>query len=580
MGKAGAQIEISAGTSRLASGLTAAKRAFLTWGTATARGIGAAFKGVNKALAPGDTMKRAVGNLGGDLMGKGLSAISDAATEVRDFERNLVRFKITAGDAAPPIDSLRKTMIGISRETGVARDEVMAGAAAYVGFTGDAAGAADAASLFARVAQATGSSTADVAQAMSALKSSMGITAKEGEAAFSALIVQGKGGAVEIKDMAGELAGLAPQFALFKNGKGVQGLREMGAGFQVVMKNAASASDAATKYQALMGSLSDKETLKKLKGLGVQVTDNKGKLLDASTVFGNIAKNQKLFKGTNLSTVFGRKEAQLAALALKEHIGLYRELRDQAQDTGAVQRDLGTFLESDAGRLDKAFNNMKLAVAEAFTPERIKAFTTAIEGLAEKLGPVIDFIGKAADKLGSLVSVGKKIRGALGGESLSPGRNWANVAEDKMIVQQGAMYGHSEAKIAGAKSRLADDAARQQAIKSILGNEKDERTTPDSIRAAVLAANNTRGYGAGKIGEQMAGEQYLRNAGVSNEERAKIEAEINANKAANEVQTIAIARAIQEGFDRIGVQNPVVHLGDNQVSRSVDNSTNARRGTK
>lgn len=579
MGKAGAQIEISAGTSRLASGLTAAKRAFMSWGTATARGIGAAFKGVNKLLQPGDTMKNALGHVGGGLMTKGLDSIVGAADEVRNFERNLMRFQIATDGASGSVGDMRKTIADISRDTGVAREEVLAGAQAYVGFTGDAKGAAAASKLFADVSVATGASVSDVAQAMASLKTSMGITADQGEAAFSALIVQGKGGAVEIKDMAGELASLAPQFALFKGGKGVEGLREMGAGFQVIMKNAATASDAATKYSALMGSLSDKETLKALKGMGVQVTDNKGKLLDASTVFENIAKNQKLFSGTNLSSVFGRKEAQLAALALREHIGTYRELRDAASDTAAVQRDKMTMLDSDAGRLDKAFNAMKLTIAEAFTPERIRGFVNAVEGLAEKLGPVMESVGKIGEVLGGFAGVGKSIRGAIGGNAM---RSKFLVQQDKFMAGEGLNQldmkmregRFSAMQIAGAKSRLRDDEARAAAIKRIMGAEVGDRTSKESIRQAVLASQGAGlEYGQGKIGAMTTGEQYLRAAGVTKEEQTKIQ---------NEMFLEAV-KGIPDAI-RLGMQQRAegsdfqLQIGDNQIARATDQATNARRG--
>lgn len=562
MAKANAQVEITASSSRLVAGLTAAGAKFKSWAASTASSMGKAFGKVNEKLKLGETGSRAVGNLAGDLLGKGLEAITGAAGDVRNFERNLIRLQIATDGSKESTAAMRKEIGAISRDTGVARDEVLAGAQAYVGFTGDAKGATQAARLFADVSTATGASVTDVAQAMAALKTSMGITAAEGEAAFSALIVQGKGGAVEIKDMAGELAALAPQFAQFKGGKGVEGLRELGAGFQVVMKNSSSASDAATKYQALMGSLADKRTLKELKKIGVQVFDNNGKLKDATTIFHDLAKNQKLADSRNLSNVFGRKEAQLAVLALREHIDEYDNLRTAANDTGAVQRDKMTMLESDAGRLDRAMNSLKIAIAEAFTPERIAAFTNAIEGLVDKVGPLVDALGKVADyTLGAAYGFGKSVRGALEG----PANPFQRRIESSRAERGDFMRTSPLNKAEQALERNAK--GWEEAKNRILGSEKGERVTPQSIAAAYESSMARGGYE--KIGEAQAGESYLRNAGVTPDQ-------------AREVFEKQYLAANEKGFQMIadaitGMKTPTVQVGDNQMNRATQRSTDARR---
>lgn len=580
MAKATAQIEITASSSRLVQGLASASAKFQTFAGGVARGMSRAFKGINARLEPGQTASRALGNFGGDMIGRGMDAAIDAASEVREFERGLVRQAIAAGEATSATRKLRGVVNDASRDTGVARGEILAGAQAYVGFTGDAKGAAAAAKLFADVQAATGTAAADSAQALSALKTSLGITADEGEAAFSALIVQGKGGAVEIKDMAGELAALAPQFAQFRGGKGLGGLRELGAGFQVIMKNAATASDAATKFRALMSALADPRTLKGLKGIGIEVFDDKGKIKDASTIFDLLAKSKKLGDTRTLAKIFGREEARSAVLALREHIGTYHELRAAAEDTGAVQRDKMQFLESDAGRLDKAVNGLKLTIAEAFTPDRINAFVNAVEDAAEHVDELVEGMGKVFGFLGSLNGVGKSIRGAL---SDNPTNNpWlATRFVDEATVRTGgrgrfrAGFGgqalpeigpqrsptEAAAHVRLAQTRLAASAAYDRAVASITSGEVNDRSSPESIRRAFVASK-------GAYGEDAAGRRYLEAAGVTPEKAE--EAFTKAIVAALERGQAKIAEAIKAGA-------PTVQIGDNQVARSVDAATDARR---
>lgn len=558
MAKANAQVEVSAGTSRLASGLRVAANYFTAFGSSIARGIGGALKRIN--FKPGDMMKNAVSHAGGDLIGKGLGAITDAAGEVRDFNRDLVRFQIATDGASGSSKDVQAIMMAASKATGIARSEVLAGAQAYVGFTGDVKGAAAAAEVFARVAAASGASTKDVAQAQSALKTSMGITADQAEAAFSGLIVQGKGGAVEITNMASELAALAPRFALFKGGKGLSGLRELGAGFQVVMKNSSTAADAATKYRAMMESLGDTKTLKELKKFGVQVVDNKGKLLDASTIFHNIAASKKLFEKGNLAKAFGRSESQMAVLAMREHIGTYDELRKAAEDTGAVQRDMNTFLESDAGRLDKAFNDMKLAIADAFTPERIKGFTNAVIDLVDKLGPVIDLVGKAGDLLGGIAGVGKNIRGYLSGnENANPFKTGG-----KGVA--GQIFDMNDPD----KGRKANAVGYDRAVGDILAGEINERTSPESIKRAVFAR-----YSA-NAGEATAGNRYLANALPGGGEQVAA----TVDKVVKEAMTTAgkdFALGLRDALGGLANSIPDLRIGDDQVATAQARSKKSRQ---
>lgn len=524
-----ADIEIGAKTTRLAAGLRAARSMVSGFASTAARGIGSAFSAVNSKLKLGDTGKAAAGHLLGGIGERGLDSLIDGATAVRDFERNLKRYEITTSGSAASTAAMRSQIAALSKETGIAREEILAGASTYVALTGDAKGASDAMAAFARISQASGASVADVANATAALRTSMGLEAKDIEAVFSGLIVQGKAGAVEIKDMAGELATLAPQFANFRGGKGVEGIREMGAAFQVIRTGAGSASEAATQFQALMGSLADSETLRKLQAIKIRVYDPDGSMRSASEIFEDIAKNQKLADPRIIGAIFGRKEAQQAVRSLRNHIDLYRELKVAAQDTGAVQRDLDSYLASDAGRLDKAFNDMKVTIAEAFTPERITAFTNAVQALAEKLGPVVDFIGKAADKLGGLYDVGRKVRGFLGdnnsnnpwGNKLDEARDfqiangtgaWIQTPDGRWVRRDSA---EGRGHVTAAQLRLKHRKGYESSVENILGGEVDERTTDDSIGRAIAAKHSDN------IGAQLAGDRYLKAAGV---DEAKVQA--------------------------------------------------------
>lgn len=415
MSSAVANIEIGATTTRLMRGLAAAGRAVRSFAAGAARGL-AGIK-FSKKESLGEFGKSALGNFAGGMLGRGVDVMADAARDTFNLERALVRFQITTNGTSASTNRLRQQVTEVSRATAIARGEVLAGSSQYVALTGDAAGAAQAMSSFARIAQASGASVGDVASATASFKTSMGLQAGDIEAAFSAMIVQGKEGAVEIKDLAGELASLAPAFAQFRDAQGLGGIRELGAAMQVVMKGAGSASEAATQLQSLMGALSDTEVIRKLKQVKINVFDKDPRtglmtLRSASDIFEDLANNQKLADPRVVAAIFGRKEAQMAIRSIRSHIGLYGDLRESAKDTGAVQRDLNTLLHSDAGKIESAFNNAKIALANAFTPERIEKFASALGKVADLVSKIVDGIENLFDDAGISELYAGDIKGA------------------------------------------------------------------------------------------------------------------------------------------------------------------------
>ncbi len=575
MSTARAEIEITASDSKLSAGLARARGKIHEWSAAMARGMGKAMSGaawVNKKTSPGATAKHALGEAAGTLATRGLDSMLGAADGVRDFERSLVRLGIAGNLTNVQIASLRTAIQQTSKDTAISASDILAGAQTYVDLTGDIKGAKTAMVSFARIAQATGASTADVATATSALQMSMRLDSSQAEAAFSGLIVQGKDGAVGVKDFAGELAGLAPQFAQFKGGTGLSGIRELGAAFQVIRIGAKDSSVAATQFQALMGEIG--KSGKELSQIGISVFEKDGKSLrGASDIFEQIAKNKQLASVATMEKIFGRKESQLAVLQLRAHIDKFRELKEAGKDTTAVQRDMATFLESDAGRLDKAFNSIKVAIAEAFTPERITGFTNAVEALADKLGPVIESVGWIGDKLGGLYGAGQKVRGFLSGnENQNPfvegnGMEEAQKYADAMDSDPEKQKKNIQALVLRSKNKQSYDTA----VTSIMGGQVNDRSSPESIRRAVLAKYNTREAGQGHLGEEAAGSAYLKNANIDNAKAAEYFAKYQTEA----VQ--AMAKAIRDGL--AGMRPPAVNMDSTKVDKAVKaGSVHARRG--
>lgn len=391
-----ANIEITASSNRLAAGL----RAAMSRVQAFARGAGASMRSI--------TGNSTVGNVAGNLAGRGIDFVADQARAVKDFETKLTRLGIAGDLSADKLDEFRRKARSLSTEIGLGATPILEGAQTYVDLTGDIAGAGNAMAAFGRIAQASGASVSDVSTATAALQQSMKLDASQIEAAFSALIVQGKAGAVGVKDFAGELATLAPQFAQFRGSAGLVGIRAMGATFQMIRRGAGSASEAATQFQALMGELANPQTVKQLKAIGVEVFDASGKMKSWTEIIDALASNKLLNDPRKVAAIFGRKESQAALRSVREYVGEIHRLAEAGKDTGAVQRDLMTYLSSSAGKMDKAWETMKNKIAEAMTPERIEAFANALMKVLDFAAKLVGFIDKVATKVDQIVSAPKR----------------------------------------------------------------------------------------------------------------------------------------------------------------------------
>lgn len=500
-----ANIEISATTSKLASGLRRAGTMVSAFASTAARGVGTAFSAINSKLKLGEVGKNAAGHLMGNVATRGLDALTEAATDVRDLERNLTRYNIAASGSQASLAGLRGQISQVSRDTGIAREELLGAAQAYVDLTDDADGASRSLASITRFSIATGVSMQTAARMAGEYRGSLGIAADQTDAMFDAIIKMN----VSAEDAAEILPKLAADFGAFDQGVGA--VRSMSAAFSTLRPAAGSSKKAASELEGIMAGLGDADVLRKLKIAGVRVVDKNGNkraseeiLEDIVTQFGEIAKKKKVSVEQVAKVVFGGDAAAAGIRTLAQNIGKWHELRAAAKQTGETQRRANEFLESDAGRLDRAMNNLKLTIAEAFTPERIAAFTSAVESLVAKMGPLVDLFGKAGDLLGGLYGVGKSIRGALtSGENGNPFRHNVGKLGNKVIDDR---EGDSE--------RKRNAAGYDRAVADILGGEVNDRTSQESIRRAVVAryaANN---------GAATAGNRYLANAFGSGEEVA------------------------------------------------------------
>lgn len=327
----------------------------------------------------------AAGGVAGAITNRVMDMASDAAKEVMDVERALVRFQIAGGRSAAETARFRVELNRTSYASGIARSELMEGAAAYVRLTGDAQGAQQTLGLFGKVANASGASMDDIASTAAALRKNLNIDPSQFQGAFDILITQGKAGAIELNELATLMAGIAPSFAAFKGGTGVSGMAQLSAAMQVGRGAFGTSSEAATGLRNFITSISKRAKQFGKHGIRIVEKDKNGveRLRDIRSIIMDIG-NSKLGRRKRglLREVFGGTEEY------RFFDEMFAKIKDfdalvKAGGGNAVEDDSALYRASDIGKIELAINSAKMALVEAFTPDRIREFASAL-GVAAK----------------------------------------------------------------------------------------------------------------------------------------------------------------------------------------------------
>lgn len=358
----------------------------------------------------------------------GILGLGIAAKDAFAFERELTRLEIASRGALGSFAHVRQSILGISKDTGVAKEEVLNAGRAFVSLTGRGGDAIDMMKVFSRVSVASGASMDDIAASAAAMVQNLNIPKDQVEHAFDVLISGGKSGAVELRDLAGLMAELTPLAQQFAGGQGVKGLADMAAALQMVRQGAGTAPQAATQLQGLMVAVQKNAT--RFKKYGVEVFDASGNLKNFQEIIKAIGESDLVNDKTKLIKAFGRVEAYKAFIQLQKNEQQWKDLSAATMEARDVQEDYDKFQASSAGRAEKSWNSLKVAIAEAFTPERVKALAGAIESVLEYAAKLVRFIERTAEAAAKIVVQAEKT-GARFEQLQDEGRTFG---ESAMIV--------------------------------------------------------------------------------------------------------------------------------------------------
>jgi len=277
------------------------------------------------------------------------------------FNEQLERLNITAKGGFGSLSELRNKVLRVSNATGIAKEEVAAGASRFVELTGDVEGAAAAMPLFAKVAKATGATMDDVAGAGAGFAEQFKIAPDQLEKMFSIAIESGKMGAAELKDMAAEIAGLGAQSQKFANSEGVEAAARISAMLQTVTATTGgNVSEASTQITAMMTGLG--QASKALKKAGVNVFDASGEYRELGVILEEL--KSKNLSAKEIEKMFPNVRAQRGVLAILR--GDVEGLTASTLASNAVAEDFAKIQQSSSAKVKKAWNTASNGIAKAF----------------------------------------------------------------------------------------------------------------------------------------------------------------------------------------------------------------------
>lgn len=513
--------------------------------------------------------KRQWGALGDDVksVGKGLALSAGAAilatvgAATRDsmaLQEKSNRISINArgsGEAYQDPTALRKQFEATAIATpGIKAIDVADAVQKYVSLTGDTKTALASQGTFATAASATGTDIGDIAEAAASLSKQFDITGIEDmRDALAALTAQGKAGAFELSDAAGQFQRLAAAGAAFGLDKGKVGARTLGGLTQIARQGTGSAEEATTSVTGMFAAFNSKQ--KQLKQAGVNVFDKSGKRRNIQDLLvetiGKVGGTNASKKAAGLNQIFGEQGGK----AINPMLNTYNEAFQGATGTTAERQKVamdalrasivkatdapGTWADvvEDAARAQQSASAQLTGAWEQ---------VTAMAG--DKLAPAI------TDLIGKLVSSGAvdQAISALGVFAAALGEVAQTLTDLGLIKPKTKTY---DEKKADAEKKLASFDAQNDIKKAYAdaegmadGPERDAALAKaeameverDKLTANIASAEDARWQGnTQRLTAEQFGSQYAalgtRGAATENIEASKLAQLYSAKERPNEL---------------------------------------------
>jgi hypothetical protein len=363
-------------------------------------------RGVKRALEGVANMARKIGIVGAAVAGISfLAPIQEAAA----FQQQLLDIAGTSnlvGNAAfAYVGKSKEQFETLALEIGQMSDTVAKGAGQMIAAGVDPKLVDASVGSIGRAATAANAEFADMAGVATSLLTTLKLPADQLDGALGGLVVAGKEGAFELKDMAKYFPTLTSQMAKF-GVTGREAVNFLGAGLQIARKGTADPAEAANNLKNFLSKILAPATIKNFKDMGVDI---EGVMKDAATKGINPieAVVQKITKLTGISSNEVdkmMKKAKAAGMTDAEALKTVREQIEKTAGAGKLGQLFGDmqvmdFLLPMLGNVDE-YQRIKGEVAKATGSVIDADFETQMAGLNRQLTTFKEIGAQGAREVG------------------------------------------------------------------------------------------------------------------------------------------------------------------------------------
>lgn len=276
--------------------------------------------------------------------------------------------------------------------------------------------------------RASGAAGVDIGAMLADLNEKFGVdNAAEFNQVLDSLINQGKAGAFTLQYMATQGERITSAYGIF-NRVGRDATKEMGAMMQMIKRGVGAPEQAATAFEALVRTLNDAASRKKLSKAGIQIVDPEDPKRMRSII--DIVKDVvKATEGdvSKISTIFDAEAMRAFNGAVIEYkkTGGFESFDKfmQVSDDGAQLLEDST---RNAKTASAALTNLQTvwkSFADSNLTKPIQDLTAALDQLSpERVDEIMSSLATGAVALGGMVVASKVIRTAAAAKSLFGGR--------------------------------------------------------------------------------------------------------------------------------------------------------------
>ncbi len=345
-----------------------------------------------------------------------------------------------------------ETATNVSIATGTERGEALGALEAFVSKTGDLQTGLQSLQQMAMLSRATGSNLEDMANAAAEVTNNLGNVpdkARVTQKIMQMIAGQGKLGAVEIRDLAAQMAKLASASGAFKGGAMANlGILGVMAQESKLRGGSASATQAATSVLRFASDLTKPTTLKNWQKMGISpFADKTGTILTdpKSIIEAALKAADRNGHGANLQTLGKLFPNAMSFRAVRGFASIYNEAGGGQGGMRAVEEE---FRRLSAAQMDETEVMRAFSASMSTSEAKSKVFNAEMQQVADHLeGDLVPALEAAAP---AIVALAQAASGAIDA-ILNPGANKtqkpALAAQNEALNFIGKLHGFEETNV-------------------------------------------------------------------------------------------------------------------------------------